>query len=323
MKILHDIHTHNMFSNCCSDHTATVPAYFESAKKNGLRTFGLSNHIWDSRVPGASGWYRTQHVEHSAEARYAFDRAPEGLRVLFGAETEYFACKDILGMSVEGAAVFDYMLVPHSHNHMRNNVMADYPEIIEARREIKAKLREFFPELSEAQCSRMGDCLNERDLMPLVPELKTNVIEFTNNTMLASFEALMENPEFIKLAHTLPTSVAHPFSPCNVPHEEKNKYLAELPSEKLMPLFKKAAALGVSMEINTSAAYEVTPDLEHSEYMRVLRCAKDAGCTFTFGTDSHDVKTLDTIIERGEAISNYLELTPANIAEYLRDSVEE
>ena len=54
MKILHDVHTHNVLSSCCGDVSASTEAYLKKEAELGNRIFGLSNHIWDERVGGAS-----------------------------------------------------------------------------------------------------------------------------------------------------------------------------------------------------------------------------------------------------------------------------
>ena len=50
--------------------------------------------------------------------------------------------------------------------------------------------------------------------------------------------------------------------------------------------------------------------------------AKRAGCQFTFGTDSHSVKSLE-LVRVGDLVAEHLGLTKADIAEYLQDGVEE
>ena len=50
--------------------------------------------------------------------------------------------------------------------------------------------------------------------------------------------------------------------------------------------------------------------------------AKKAGCQFTFGTDSHSVKSLE-LVRVGDLVAEHLGLTKADIAEYLQDGVEE
>lgn len=322
MKILHDIHTHNVFSSCCVDHTASTRAYLEKEAGLGMKLFGLSNHIWDERVKGASYWYRNQTILKAEEAKNAFPLAAPGLRVLFGAETEYYACHELLGMSAEGAAHFDYLLVPHSHNHMRNQVMPDYPEILEARAAARAKLRETFPLLSDGKITEMAETLHETDLLRMVPELRTDVHAFVARCMVDSFRSLMENSEFRRICGLLPVSVAHPFAPCGVPNAEKNAYLRVLKDDELFDCFSRAAALGVAIELNVGAITEVNSDLTDNEMIRIFSVAKQAGCRFTFGTDSHTVAGL-AAITRGDDIAAALHLTRADLADLVADAVEE
>ena len=161
MKILHDIHTHNVFSACCDDKTASTAAYLEKEASLGMKIFGLSNHLWDERVPGASSWYKNQPILKAEEAKHAFSLAAPGMRVLFGCETEYYACRDLLGMSAEGAEHFDYLLIPHSHLHMRNEVMSDFPEILEAREKVRA-LWMPYPE-NESDYYFLLDCIEKAE----------------------------------------------------------------------------------------------------------------------------------------------------------------
>ena len=107
MKILHDIHTHNIFSHCCRDMTASTEAYIRKEEELGMRIFGLSNHIWDERVKGANYWYVHQTIAKAKEAKNAFCKAGPGMKVLFGAESEYYACDLItssgLSFDIEGS----------------------------------------------------------------------------------------------------------------------------------------------------------------------------------------------------------------------------
>ena len=321
MNILHDIHTHNLFSNCCTDYTASTAAFLQKEAALGNRVFGLSNHVWDERVPGASGWYRTQSIARCEEARASLAHAPDGMRVLFGGETEYYACRDLLGMSPEGASHFDYLLFPHSHIHMRNEVMSDYPEILEARAQVRAELAERLPNLSEAQVTKMAAQLKEADLIRLVPEMKTDIHRFVANAMVDSFRALLAHPDFQRIAGQLPVAIAHCFAPCGFPHAEKNSILALLDDAALRDCFSSAAALGVFIEINTGAVSEVGTDLSKNEMIRIFRIAKSCGCRFTFGSDSHSVKGLENI-RFGDLIASALALSPSDIAGFLQDGVE-
>ena len=86
--------------------------------------------------------------------------------------------------------------------------------------------------------------------------------------------------------------------------------------------YRKAAGLGVAIEINVGAVREVNTDLDQNQLIRAYRIAKDVGCSFTFGTDSHSVKGLESIQYGGE-IADKLGLVKSDIAEFLQDAVEE
>ncbi len=318
MKIVHDVHTHNIFSHCCNDHSASTEAYIAKELEIGNRVFGLSNHLWDERVSGCSGWYRQQTISLAEEAKAAIKKERDGIRCLFGAESEFFGCRGLVGMSVEGAKHFDYMLIPHSHLHMRNDVMADYPEIKEAREMIASKIREACPFLAEDTLKRMTSALNEASLMKYVPEMKTNIGEYTVRNAIDNFHALVENEEFIKICGTVPTSIAHPFNLCGVPDPIKNEYLRLIDDETLVDCFKKAKRIGAYVEVNTGAVVECSADLNSNELMRVFAIAKQVGCQFTFGTDTHSVQGLEAI-RVGDAVCDYLGLTANDIAPYLAE----
>lgn len=322
MKIFHDVHTHNIFSNCCTDKGASTVAFLNKEAELGMRTFGLSNHIWDERVKGASYWYRTQTIAKAEEAKNAFSQADPSLKTLFGAETEYYACKDLLGMSEEGASHFDYLLIPHSHLHMRNEVMRDFPEILEARAVIRARLAEQFPYLSESQVNAMAAILKEADILKIFPELEINYKHYINKAMVDGFLSLLENTDFLKVIKNLPVSIAHSFSPCGVPHVQKNAYLELISDSTFENCYRKAAGIGVAIEINVGAVREVNTDLDQNQLIRAYRIAKDVGCSFTFGTDSHSVKGLE-LIQYGGEIADKLGLVKSDIAEFLQDAVEE
>ena len=321
MNMRHDIHTHNRFSNGCTDYTASTAAFLQKEAALGNRVFGLSNHVWDERVPGASGWYRTQSIARCEEARASLAHAPDGMRVLFGGETEYYACRDLLGMSPEGASHFDYLLFPHTHIHMRNEVMSDYPEILEARAQVRAELAERLPNLSEAQVTKLPPPLTHFSLLRLFPSLLPHLPLFFYLFLFSFFYFFLSPPSFPRFAGQLPVAIAHCFAPCGFPHPEQNSILALLDDSTLRACFSSAAALGVFIEINTGAVSEVGTDLSKNEMIRIFRIAKSSGCRFTFGSDSHSVKGLENI-RFGDLIASALALSPSDIAGFLQDGVE-
>lgn len=321
MKILHDIHTHNVFSACCADRTASTAAYLEKEAQLGMKLFGLSNHLWDERVPGASYWYKNQTICKAEEAKNAFSLADPSMKVLFGCETEFYACRDILGMSAEGAAHFDYLLIPHSHLHMRNEVMADFPEIREARAQIRAELAEKLPYLPEKNLDAMAATLKEADIVKIFPELEIDVMTYTNRANLDTFRALLANAELQKLAGTMPIAIAHSFAPCGVPHVKKNEYLSHIRDEDAAECYRAAAKLGLYIELNVGAITEVSFDMDNNRLIDLYRIAKAEGCQFTFGTDSHSVDGLE-LIREGDRVAAALGLELGDIAEFIRCGVE-
>lgn len=318
MKILHDVHTHNLFSNCCFDNSASTEAFIAKETELGNQVFGLSNHIWDERVKGCSGWYRNQTITLAEEAKAALRKERDGIRCLFGAESEFYGYQGLLGMSLEGAKHFDYLLIPHSHLHMRNEVMSDYPEIIEARQMIEAKLRELCPFLADDTVKVMVKSLKEAHLMKYVPEMKTDIGAFVARSAVENFNRLVEDPEFIKICGAVPTSIAHPFLFCGFSNQVKNEYLRFIDDATLEECFKKAKNVGAYVEVNTGAVREHGEDLSANGLMRVFAIAKQVGCKFTFGSDSHTVEGLEGI-KVGNNVCDYLGLTRDDIAPYLAE----
>ena len=60
----HDYHIHSHLSLCSRDPEQTTENILKYAKENKLTTICLTDHYWDSAVPGASNWYQKQDFEH-------------------------------------------------------------------------------------------------------------------------------------------------------------------------------------------------------------------------------------------------------------------
>ncbi len=124
-----DLHIHTSLSSCAA-RTADASGYIAAAARGGLELIGFANHYWDEAVPGASGWYAPQNTVHVLSLKNELTQCAETVlkepgapRVIFGCETEY--ANGTLGISREHAELFDYVLVPHSHTHMRGFVLPD------------------------------------------------------------------------------------------------------------------------------------------------------------------------------------------------------
>jgi HisJ family histidinol phosphate phosphatase len=121
MYTKHDIHLHTALSSCAKP-TATIENYLNIAKHYGLNTIGITDHMWDSKIEGASGWYKPQDFLHINKIREQIPEDTGGIKILFGCETE-FTHKGTLAISEEVAEKLDFVLAPHSHTHMLDFVM--------------------------------------------------------------------------------------------------------------------------------------------------------------------------------------------------------
>jgi len=159
-------------------------------------------------------------------------------------------------------------------------------------------------------------------MTPLMSEIKTDLHAYFAKQLVDSFYATVEHEDVLAIARTLPVSIAHPFAPCGVPSKEHNDILARIDDDTFTDMFTKAAKAGIYIEINLGAV--LCPDwtLKYNEMIRVMSLAKKAGCQFTFGTDSHKVKTLEEI-SLSSIVVDALNFTPDDIAEFVRDGIEE
>lgn len=124
IKLTHDIHTHTFLSLCADKEKAIPSEYIKNAAEGGLELLGFSDHFWDEAVAGASPWYSSQNTVHVKRLLETVDFSKqESIKILFGVEAEY--ANGTLGMSRKGAESFDYILVAHSHTHMKGFVLPD------------------------------------------------------------------------------------------------------------------------------------------------------------------------------------------------------
>jgi len=237
MKIRSDIHIHTNLSSCAHP-DATLEAYIEGAKRDGLELLGFSDHLWDSdKIDGVSGWYRPQNVEHVLQLKKELPKSREidGIRILFGCETE-FTHESKLCLSEENMEHFDYILVPHSHTHM--NVV--------------------------------------------VPRERIDTLEKHAKYLMESFLMLVNHP----LSHKI-TAIAHPFVP-GTKFDIYDQTQALIPDSYFKEAFLAAKEKKIAIELNGSCLHDKSePGLRNCEYARIYTIAKQCGCRFTYGSDSH------------------------------------
>ena len=121
---MHDLHCHTNLS-ACAKRESTLSVMLGALKSAGVSVAGIANHLWDSGVPGSSGWYAPQNMEHVRSIRAEYDAlSPEersGIKLYFGCETEYVG-QGRVALKEENAPLFDFVLVPPHHFHMKDFV---------------------------------------------------------------------------------------------------------------------------------------------------------------------------------------------------------
>ena len=85
-----------------------------------------------------------------------------------------------------------------------------------------------------------------------------------------------------------------------------------LQGERLTALFKKAARLGVGIELNT-ATFGFGNDAEREAVTAFYAHAKACGCKFFFGSDAHAPFQTEHHRQRAQAMADALELTEEDI----------
>ena len=118
----HDMHCHTVLSSCSSDPAQSVQALLEHAKRRGYTLQCVTDHLWDSAVPGASGWYAPQDIGHVSQNLPL--PQDDQVRLVFGCETEFLGGTR-LGLDPSHYDAFDFIVIPPNHFHMKNFVRPD------------------------------------------------------------------------------------------------------------------------------------------------------------------------------------------------------
>lgn len=129
-----------------------------------------------------------------------------------------------------------------------------------------------------------------------------NSYESRAKIWIARFDALLNmDLPFYKMG------IAH--ITCNLMSPTREEYLEVLkliPDSEMERLFKKAAKVGIGIEINASVfTYDNGEELAYKPY----RIAKKCGCKFYLGSDSHEVSHLVRAKEIFERAIDILKLT--------------
>lgn len=230
----HDYHIHSQLSLCSDDPGQTTAAILQYAKDNGLSKIVVTDHFWDSTVPGASEWYEQQDYAHISKA-LPLPQDPQ-VQFLFGCETEMDQFLSI-GLSPEIYEKFDFIIVPTTHLHMTNFT------------------------------------LDEKDF----------ALDRRAERYVQRFHALLDaDLPFGKVG------IAHMTCGCIDDRNWENHLdiLDMVSDETFTAIFQKASQKGLGIELN----YYDFRDYKGNDLSRMLRpykIAKQCGCKFYLGSDSH------------------------------------
>ena len=110
----------------------TPEAILDYARRNNLSTICITDHFWDSDVPGASPWYSTQNFEHISQSL----PLPRSKHVDFKFGCEAEMDKNLtLGVSRDRFERSEFIVVPTTHLHMMGFTMDPEDDTLEGRAE--------------------------------------------------------------------------------------------------------------------------------------------------------------------------------------------
>ncbi len=135
-----DLHIHSQLSPCSGHPEQTTERILRHGVEHGLRHLCLTDHVWDSAVPGGTfysnpgpGTFRWFDLAYNRKA-LPLPQA-EGVTFHFGAEADMDRTATI-GMSRKEADALDFIVVPINHMHIIG--FPEYPVLsdeLQARKE--------------------------------------------------------------------------------------------------------------------------------------------------------------------------------------------
>ncbi len=250
-----DYHIHSQLSDCSSDPEQTAAKILKYAEDNDFKEICITDHFWDSHVPGASEWYEPQNFAHISSIL----PLPQGknTRFYFGCETEMDKYMN-LGISDKSLEFFDLILIPTTHLHMPG----------------------FTIEENTLELSKRAVLWAERFAKLLRMDLPFEKIGVPHLTCTLMSETHFEG--HIQLIDLIEDATFH-------------------------ELFKKAAKLGVGIELNLPV--EKYSAEQFDRIMRPYKVAKLEGCKFYMGSDAHHPGDFVGMKEGFGKMAEYLGLT--------------
>ena len=116
---LYDLHCHTKLSLCAS-RNSEMSEFVRIADEDGLAAIGFSDHAWDAGIGRPIDFYVPQTYEKLL-ARVKPES--KSVKVFLGAEGEF--AQGLLGVRRSTMQKLDYIIIPHSHTHMKNFVLPE------------------------------------------------------------------------------------------------------------------------------------------------------------------------------------------------------
>lgn len=277
MKITHDFHIHTHLS-LCADKSATAEAYARIFKEQGIKKAGFADHFWDATYENSHAYLLDNTGQHN----------PKGFYITQNYE---YLCQ----LKPELSAV-DF-----GDTEVFFGCETDYDPV--NRR----------PAISPATAEKFDFVLMPNShthmVMPIAYyEPKDRHIDY----MIQIYEDTL-NSDVAKYI----TSMAHPFEAVCCLYDRY--ILMKMISDDLYKrLFSKTAEKGIAIEVNVPCMKGKTPEeIANLEEMRLYRIAKDEGCLFTFGSDSHDDQA-HKYYSNATLVANLLNLTEKDLHPLVR-----
>lgn len=276
MNITHDIHCHTYLS-LCGDKSATIPYYVQTAKELNLDTIGIADHMWGSKIP-----------------------FPDEMRCSSAASKHHSE---------------------HVVNWYKPQDVAHCKQILRDIEESDTQGIKFLFGGEVEYCPGYGLAISEEEAEKLDFIVVPN--SHTHHLMPAAMYEPYEKHGVFMLKAAMEictcslskyvTSLAHPFEAVNCLYPVQ--YIIDtITDEQFAEVFNAAKEAGIAAEINTGPFRELPEDEICNHYMiRILRIAKQCGCKFTFGSDSHRQGAHRVFINACQKVAKLLELTDDDI----------
>lgn len=247
MKITHDFHIHTHLS-LCADKSATAEAYAKIFKDIGLKKVGFSDHFWDDTYENSHAFFQEQVSQHDP-ARFYIPQNFEHL-CLLKPELEKVDFGDI---QVFFGCETDY-------------------DPVNRRPAISCETAEKFDFiLMPNSHTHMMMPLSYYEPYEKHIDYMMQIYEDTLNSDVARYI----------------TAMAHPFEAVCCLYDRRI-LMRLISDDALKRIFSKTAEKEIAVEVNVSAMHKMSrEEIDDCEQLRFFRIAKEEGCLFTFGSDSH------------------------------------